>query len=168
KGETVDKGQVAAVFEDIGNLLELTGASPFEARAYANAARTISGLESDINELVATGAIARVPGLGKTLAARVSELVTTGQSAFHNELIEKVPPGLRQMLRISGLGPKRIRVIHESLGVTTLDELKSAAETGQIATLPGFGAKSQGNILQGLLFLAEHQDKFRYDHAEVA
>src|SRR5262249_44483360 len=102
------------------------------------------------------------------LAARVSELVTTGQSAFHNELIEKVPPGLRQMLRISGLGPKRIRVIHESLGVTTLDELKSAAETGQIATLPGFGAKSQGNILQGLLFLAEHQDKFRYDHAEVA
>ena len=164
----MDKGQVAAVLEDIGNLLELTGASPFEARAYANAARTISGLESDINELVATGTIASVPGLGKTLAARVTELVTTGQLAFHNELIEKVPPGLRQMLRIPGLGPKRIRVIHESLGVTTLDELKSAAETGQIATLPGFGAKSQGNILQGLLFLAEHQDKFRYDHAEVA
>jgi DNA polymerase (family 10) len=164
----VDKGQVAAVLEDVGNLLELTGGNPFEARAYQNAARTLSGLEGDIEESVRTKAIERVPGLGKTLVARVTELVTTGHMAFYDELQAKVPPGLRQMLRIPGLGPKRVKQLYDSLNISTLDALKSAAETGQIATLPGFGAKSQEKILQGIGFLAEHQDKFRYDVAVTA
>jgi DNA polymerase (family 10) len=164
----VDKGQVAAVLEDVGNLLELTGGNPFEARAYQNAARTLSALEGDIEEIVRTKAIERVPGLGKTLVARITELVSTGHMAFYDELQAQVPPGLRQMLRIPGLGPKRVKQIYDSLSISTLDELKSAAETGRIATLPGFGAKSQENILRGIAFLAEHQDKFRYDVAATA
>jgi DNA polymerase (family X) len=168
RGLLVDKGQVAAVLEDVGNLLELTGGNPFEARAYQNAARTLGAVEGDIEEIVRTKAIERVPGLGKTLVARITELVSTGHMAFYDELQEKVPPGLRQMLHIPGLGPKRVKQIYDSLGVSTLDELKSAAETGRIATLPGFGAKSQENILRGIAFLAEHQDKFRYDVAAAA
>src|SRR5258708_4820754 len=150
--QRVDKGQVAAVLEDVGNLLELTGGNPFEARAYQNAARTLGAVEGDIEEIVRTKAIERVPGLGKTLVARITELVSTGHMAFYDELQEKVPPGLRQMLHIPGLGPKRVKQIYDSLGVSTLDDLKSAAEAGRIATLPGFGAKSQENILRGIAF----------------
>jgi DNA polymerase (family 10) len=164
----VDKGQVAAVLEDVGNLLELTGGNPFEARAYQNAARTLGAVEGDIEEIVRTKAIERVPGLGKTLVARITELVSTGHMALYDELQEKVPPGLRQMLHIPGLGPKRVKQIYDALGVATLDDLKSAAEAGRVATLPGFGAKSQENILRGIAFLAEHQDKFRYDVAAAA
>jgi DNA polymerase (family X) len=164
----VDKGQVASTLEDVANLLELSGGNPFEARAYQNAARAISAVEGDLDEMVRSGEIARVPGLGKTLSARISELVTTGAMGLHEELQAKVPPGLRQMLRIPGLGPKRIRQIHEALGVSTLDELREAGEQGKIAALPGFGAKSQEKILQGLAFVAEHAGSFRYDQAVAA
>jgi DNA polymerase (family 10) len=163
----VDKAQVASILDEIGSLLELTGGNPFETRAYQNGARAIGALEGDLDELVRDGSIARVPGLGKTLVARVTELVTTGHMAFYDQLLEEVPPGMREMLRIPGLGPKRIRQIHEALGVTTMDGLRAACENGEVARLPGFGQKSQDNILKGLVFVTEHQDKYRYDVAEA-
>jgi DNA polymerase (family 10) len=163
----VDKAQVASILDEIGSLLELTGGNPFETRAYQNGARAIGALEGDLDELVRDGSIARVPGLGKTLVARVTELVTTGHMAFYDQLLEEVPPGMREMLHIPGLGPKRIRQIHEALGVTTMDGLRAACENGEVARLPGFGQKSQDNILKGLVFVAEHQDKYRYDVAEA-
>jgi DNA polymerase (family X) len=166
--ETLDKGDVAAILEDVANLLELSGGNPFEARAYQNAARAIAAVEGDIEGLVSTGKIASVPGVGKTLAARITELVTTGHMALYDKLQAEVPPGLREMLRIPGLGPKRIKQMHDALGVSTLAELRAAGESGQIATLPGFGAKSQENILKGLDFVAEHGNKFRFDVAEAA
>ncbi|GAC1476676.1 MAG: DNA polymerase/3'-5' exonuclease PolX [Ktedonobacterales bacterium] len=162
----MDKGQIAAILDDVGDLLELRGGNPFEARAYHNAARTIGALEADVDELVRTGEIAQVPGLGKTLLQRVTELVTTGQMAFHQELLAEVPPGLRAMLRIPGLGPKRVRQIHETLGITSLDELRAAAQSNRLATLPGFGAKSQENVLKGLDFLAQHLDHYLFPVAE--
>ncbi len=164
----MDKGQVTAILEEVGNLLELSGGNPFETRAYQNAARTLGAQEGDIEEMVRDRSIERVPGLGKTLVARITELVTTGHMALYDELQDQVPPGLRQMLRIPGLGPKRIRQIHDALAISTVEELKNAAETGQLATLPGFGVKSQEKILQGIAFLSEHQDKYRYDVAADA
>ncbi len=163
--ETLDKGQVAAILEEVANLQELTGVSQFEVRAYQNAARAIENLDGDIGEIVKSGKIGSVPGVGKTLAARITELVTTGKMALHEQLLAEVPAGLRDMLRIPGLGPKRIRQIHDALGVATLDDLRAACENGQVATLPGFGAKSQEKILKGLQFLSEHQDHYRYDIA---
>ena len=162
----MDKGEVASILDEIANLLELSGGNPFESRAYQNAARAIGAAEGDLEEMVNSGAISGIPGVGKTIASRVTELVTTGHMAFREELLAKVPPGLRDMLHIAGLGPKRIRQIHESLGVTTIAELKAACEDGRVAALPGFGTKSQEKILIGLAFLAEHQNKFRCDVAE--
>jgi len=162
----MDKHEVATVLDEMAQLMELDGANPFEVRAYQNASRAISGLEGDIGEMVAQNALQGVPGLGKTLIGRISELVTTGRLRQYDELVARVPPGLRQMLRIPGLGPKRIRQINQAIGVTTLDELRQAAEEGRIATLPGFGAKSQENILKGLVFVTEHQNRFRIDIAE--
>ena len=163
----MDKAQVAAILEDVGNLLELTGGNPFETRAYQNAARTVGALEGDIDELVRSGQLARTPGLGKTLVARVTELVTTGHMELYDKLQAEVPTGLREMLRIPGLGPKRVRQIYETLHIETLADLRTAAENGQIASLPGFGEKSQEKILKGLIFLTEHQDKYRFDVAEA-
>ena len=163
----MDKSQVAAILEDVGNLLELTGGNPFETRAYQNAARTVGALEGDIAELVRSGQLTKTPGLGKTLVARITELVTTGHMELYDQLQAAVPPGLREMLRIPGLGPKRVRQIYETLHIETLADLRAAAENGQIASLPGFGEKSQEKILKGLIFLTEHQDKYRYDVAEA-
>ena len=162
----IDKHEVAALLDQMGQLLELDGANPFEVRAYQNASRAIAGLEGDIGEMVARGELHGVPGLGKTLVGRIGELVTTGHLRQYDDLLARIPPGLRQMLRIPGLGPKRIRQINQALQVTTLDELRQAAEDGRIAALPGFGAKSQENILKGLVFVTEHQDRYRIDIAE--
>jgi DNA polymerase (family X) len=161
-----DKAEVAAVLDEIGTLLELDGGNPFETRAYQNAARALNNAEGDITEMVQSGALAKLPGMGKTLVARITEYVTTGKLALYDELLERVPLGLRQMTRIPGLGPKRIRQIYESLGISTLDDLKAAAEAGTIATLPGFGTKSQENILKGLEFLASHQDRTLFPEAQ--
>jgi DNA polymerase (family 10) len=162
----IDKHEVAALLDQMGQLLELDGANPFEVRAYQNGSRAIAGLEGDIGEMVARGELNGVPGLGKTLVGRITELVTTGHLRQYDDLLARIPPGLRQMLRIPGLGPKRIRQINQALQVTTLDELRQAAEDGRIAALPGFGAKSQENILKGLVFVTEHQDRYRIDIAE--
>ena len=163
----VDKAQVAAILDDTGNLLELTGASSFETRAYQNAARILGALEGDIEDLVRSGAITTVPGVGKTLAARITELVTTGHMALYDQLVAETPPGLREMLRIPGLGPKRVRQISDALHITTVADLRAACENGSVAKLPGFGEKSQEKILKGLDFLSQHGDKFRYDVAET-
>jgi DNA polymerase (family 10) len=162
-----DKAEVAAMLDETGTLLELDGGNPFEARAYQNAARALNNAEGDITELVQSGALAKLPGMGKTLVARITEYVTTGRFALYDDLLERVPAGLRQMTRIPGLGPKRIRQIYESLGISTLDDLKAAAEAGTIASLPGFGAKSQENILKGLEFLASYQDRTLFPEAHV-
>ena len=164
----MDKAYVASVMEDVANLLELTGGNPFEVRAYQNGARAIGALEGDIDELVSAGKLDSVPGLGKTLIARVTELVTTGHMELHEKLLAEVPAGLREMLRIPGLGPKRVRQIYESLNIATLNDLRAACESGQIAALPGFGAKSQEKILTGIAFVAEHSSKFRLDIAEAS
>ena len=161
----MDKAQVAAILDDVANLLELSGGNPFEPRAYQNAARAIGGMDGDIEEAVQSGRISTLPGMGKTLVARVTELVTTGHLALYEKLLAEVPAGLREMLRIPGLGPKRIRQIHEALGIETLADLRAACENGQVAQLPGFGVKSQEKILKGLIFVSEHANKYRYDVA---
>ncbi|MEO7002767.1 MAG: helix-hairpin-helix domain-containing protein, partial [Ktedonobacterales bacterium] len=165
--QPVDKGQVAAIFDEMANLLELDGANQFEVRAYQNASRAVGALEGDLGEIARSGRLATVPGIGKTMVERINELLTSGHMKHHDELLARIPDGLRQMLRIPGVGPKRVRQISQALDITTLDQLREAAEQGKIATLPGFGAKSQENILKGLEFLASHADKHRYDVAEA-
>jgi DNA polymerase (family X) len=165
--EQMDKQRVAAILDSMAQLMELDGANPFEVRAYQNASRAIAGLEGELPDLVAAGQLAGVPGLGKTLIARITELVTTGHLAQYDDLLQRIPVGMREMLRIPGLGAKRIRQINQALGVDTLEGLRAAAETGTIAGLPGFGAKSQENILKGIAFVAEHSNRFRLDIAET-
>lgn len=163
----MDKNQIAAIFEEVAVLLALKeDSNPFEARAYENAARAINALDGDIEQLTRSGKLKGTPGLGATIVKRVEELVDTGQLAFYEELRDSTPAVKLEMLRIQGVGPKKINAIYDKLHVNSIAELEQACLDDRVAHLPGFGKKTQDNILQGIAFLAQHSDRFQYPVAE--
>lgn len=163
----MDKNQVASTLENIAVLLALKeGSSQFEVRAYENAARAINSLDGDIEQLVRAGELKGTPGLGSTIIKRVEEMVNTGQSPFYEELRASTPPVKLDMLRIQGVGPKKINAIYDQLHVTSIAELEQACRDDRVAHLPGFGKKTQDNILQGIAFLSQHAGRFYYPVAE--
>src|SRR6266568_4819054 len=163
----MDKNQIAAIFEEVAVLLALKeDSNPFEARAYENAARAINALDGDIEQLTRSGKLKGTPGLGATVVKRVEELVDTGQLAFYEELRDSTPAVKLEMLRIQGMGPKKINAIYDKLHVNSIAELEQACLDDRVARLPGFGKKTQDNILQGIAFLAQHADRFQYPVAE--
>ncbi|HZO73720.1 MAG TPA: DNA polymerase/3'-5' exonuclease PolX [Ktedonobacteraceae bacterium] len=163
----MDKNQVAALLENIGTLLALQeGSSTFEVRAYENAARTLSSLNGDIGQLAREGKLKGLPGMGPTILKRVMEAIETDHIAFYDELVATTPPVKLDMLRIAGMGPKRINAIYDQLHITSIAELEQACKDDKVAHLPGFGKKTQDKILQGIGFLAQHADRFLYPIAE--
>ncbi|HZU71113.1 MAG TPA: DNA polymerase/3'-5' exonuclease PolX [Ktedonobacteraceae bacterium] len=163
----MDKNQVANVLDEVGTLLELKeGTSPFEVRAYQNAARSVNALDGDIEQLVREGKLKGVPGLGPTIIKRIEELVNTGHMEMYDELVATTPAIKLEMMRIPGVGPKKINAIYTQLHVNSIAELEQACKEGKVAALPGFGKKTQDNILQGLAFLAQHSGRFLYPVAE--
>jgi DNA polymerase (family 10) len=163
----MDKNQVANLLDEIASLLELKeGSNPFEVRAYQNAARAVNGLDGDIEELARQGKLKGVPGLGSTSIKRIEEVVETGHIALYDELVETTPPIKLEMMRIPGVGPKKINAIYNQLHVNSIPELVQACEENKVADLPGFGKKTQDKILQGIAFLAQHAGRFLYPVAE--
>ncbi|MGH7173821.1 MAG: DNA polymerase/3'-5' exonuclease PolX [Gemmataceae bacterium] len=163
----MDKHQVAAILDEIGTLLELQGENSFRCNAYHNGARAIEQLEEDLATVVREGRLAAVPGIGTTLREKITTLVTTGKLPFYEDLRQKTPPGLFDILRIQGLGPKRVKVLYDTLGLDTLDKLADACETGQVARLKGMGEKTQQKILEGIQFLRQSGSRVRIDQAEM-
>jgi len=163
----MDKNQVANLLDEIASLLELKeGSNPFEVRAYQNAARAVNGLDGDIEELARQGKLKGVSGLGSTSIKRIEEVVETGHIALYDELVETTPPIKLEMMRIPGVGPKKINAIYNQLHVNSIPELVQACEENKVADLPGFGKKTQDKILQGIAFLAQHAGRFLYPVAE--
>ncbi len=133
---------IAQAFEDIADLLEIQGENPFRIRAYRNAARIVQGLPDEAAALLARGEnLAKFPGIGEDLAGKIADLATTGTTALLADLKAKFPPGLIDLLRVPGLGPKRVALLHEKLHVGDLAGLEAAVAAGKIEALPGFGAK---------------------------
>ncbi|MBA2226125.1 DNA polymerase/3'-5' exonuclease PolX [Thermogemmata fonticola] len=159
------KEEVAAALDEIGTLLELKGENPFRCNAYHQAARMIQQLEGDLHELVASGKLAEVRGIGEALQEKIATLVTTGRLSFLDELRASVPAGMVQMLRIPGLGPKKVKALYEQLHVRDIGELKAACERGEVARLKGFGDKTQAKILEGIEFLQRQGQRVRLDQA---
>ncbi len=140
---------IAAIFEEIADLLDIQGANPFRIRAYRNAARTVVDLATDIRTLVEQGAdLKALPGIGDDLAAKMTEIVQTGKSSFLERLRREVPPAVTELLKIPGLGPKRVRTLYQDLEVQTLEQLLRAARDGRIRELPGFGEKIESRIVE--------------------
>jgi DNA polymerase (family 10) len=156
--------QVAAALEEIAVLLELRGENPFKTNAYHNAARTIEQLSEDLGPVVAEGRLNKIRGIGSTLQTVITSLVRDGQAPLLEELRAAIPQGIVQMLRLPGLGPKKIKALSEA-GVSDLDALKLACEAGTIAKLKGFGAKTQEKILAGLAFVEKAGTRIRLDEA---
>ncbi len=161
----MSKDEVAAALDEIGTLLELKGENAFRANAYHNAARTIQQLEGDLKQIVAEKKLGEVRGIGETLQEKISTLVTTGKLPYLDELRASIPVGLVQMLRLPGLGPKKVKAIHDGLGIDTIEKLKAACERGEVAKLPKFGEKSQQKILAGIAFLDTVGNRVRIDMA---
>ncbi len=161
----MDKVQVAAVLDDIGVLLALKGENPFRCNAYHNASRAIQQLAGDLAQIVSAGELTSIPGIGETLRDKITTLVTTGQLPFYEKLKDETPPGLREMLRLPGLGPKKIKALFDDLGIADLELLKQACEQDKVAALKGFGAKTQQKILEGLAFVGQAGQRVRLDQA---
>lgn len=159
----VDKKAVAQVLEQIAAFLELKGENPFRVRAFRTAARAVASCPVDVHQGLADGTLAATKGIGPATLQIVSELVATGRATLLDELREQVPPGLVEMLAISGLGVAKIRQIHDVLGVDSLPELEAAALDGRLAKLPRFGQKTSENILKGIAFLRQAR-AFRLSH----
>ena len=146
----MDKGQVAEVLVNIATLLELKGENPFKTRAYQNAARTIETLSEPLDKVVAEARLGDIKGIGEALQQKITELVTTGRLQYYEDLKAATPPGLVAMLDIPGLGSKKIKALHDELGIDTVEKLEQACKDGRIAGLKGFGEKTQTNILEGI------------------
>ncbi len=155
----MDKEQVAAVLTEIGTLLELKGENPFKTRAYHNAARTLEGLAEPLEKVVAEGRLGEIKGFGEALVDKITKLVTTGKLPYYDELKASVAPGLVEMLGIPSLGPKKVKKLHDELGVETIEALEAACKDGKVAVIEGFGEKTQSKILEGISFKRQFASK---------
>jgi DNA polymerase (family 10) len=158
----MQNSEIAAVFEELSDLLELQGANVFRLRAYRNAARTIESMSATISDLVeaSPAMLTDLPGIGKDLAEKLITIVTTGKLPQLEELRAQIPPGVVQMLRIPGIGPKRVATLFAELKVETLDQLREAALRGDVAKLKGFGAKTAQTILDGIELAAQSASRY--------
>jgi len=146
----MDKDQVAEVLVSIATLLELKGENPFKVRAYLNGARAIEALNEPLGKVVGEGRLGEIKGIGEALQKKIGELVATGRLAYYEELKAATPPGLIAMLEVPGLGPKKVKALHDKLNLRTVEELEQACKEGKVAGLEGFGEKTQANIREGI------------------
>ncbi|HQE81966.1 MAG TPA: DNA polymerase/3'-5' exonuclease PolX [Candidatus Hydrogenedentes bacterium] len=161
----MNRKEVAAILEEIALLLELSGENPFKARSYENVARQILQSAEDVTDLVKAKRLRELKGVGEAIEQKITELVTTGQLKYYQELRAKFPESLFDLFKIPGLGPKRIKTLYEDLSIKTLGELEYACVENRLVSLKGFGPKMQQKVLDGLAFAKRHQGLFLVDTA---
>ncbi len=160
----MNQHEIAAALDEMAEIMEITGENPFKIRAYHNVARVVDGL-TNLEQLVAEDGLTGIPGIGKALAEHVAALAKKGHFPEYIQLRKSVPPGVLDMLRIPGIGPKKVRMIWKGPGITSINELKLACDRGTIAEMQGFGEKTAQKILQGIAFIRQHQDQHLYSDA---
>jgi DNA polymerase (family 10) len=144
----IHNSDVAEIFNRVADLLEILDENPFRVRAYRNAARAIGGLSQSVAAMVEEGKdLTELPGIGKDLAGKIGEIVKTGYLSQLQDLEDRIPPQLIRLMKIPGLGPKRVKTLYDQLNITSLEDLKKSAEEGQIRKLKGFGEKTEAAIL---------------------
>ena len=159
---------MAGILSDIAVLLELKGENPFKSRAYVNAARALENLSEPLEELIAKNRLGEVDGIGEALQKKIGELVATGKLVYYEELKASTPPGLVAMLDIPGIGPKKIKAVHQELGIETVEQLEQACRDGRVAGLKGFGEKTAANICEGIARRRSYASKHLLSDALIA
>ena len=142
--------EIARVLTEIANLLDISEQNVFKIRSYQRAAEVIGGQATPVATMAAEGTLSSLPGIGKSIAEVVTELVESGVSSYREQLLAQAPEGLLEMLRIPGFGPRKAGLVFQELGISSIEELEAAARAGKLKSLPGFGAKTEQRILQGL------------------
>src|SRR6266566_7701592 len=156
------KSQIASVLEEIATLLELKDENPFKIRAYANAARALETFGGNLSDLQDEEALAKIPGIGKAIAAKVKELAATGKLKYLDELRAEFPAAILELFSISGLGAKKIKALYEKLEISSIEQLLKACETGQVAKLPGFGETTQEKLCNAIEERTRHSGYFQF------
>ncbi|AEG60697.1 DNA polymerase/3'-5' exonuclease PolX [Desulforamulus ruminis] len=151
--------EVAWIFVELADLLELKGEDFFKIRAYRRAARAIANLDTPLEELKQRGLVGKIPGIGKAIEAKIKEIIETGKLSKHQELLREIPPGVLEIKKLPGIGPNRARILHRELGVTGLDELAQAAKERRVRVLKGFSAKMEWEILNGIGMMRNRHDR---------
>ncbi|HET6566845.1 MAG TPA: helix-hairpin-helix domain-containing protein [Rhodothermales bacterium] len=157
--------QIARILKETGSLVELTGGNTFRARAFENAGRTLERVDVSIAELAASGELTDLKGIGDGLAAQIKEILRRGSFDVRDDLLSQVPPGVLELLRIKGLGAKKVHLLWRGLDVTSLEELEHAARSGRLASVEGFGAKSQQKLIDQLELHRKYRGRRRYAEA---
>ena len=162
--------EIARIFEDVADLLEMLGASVFRIRAYRAAARTVETLGTPAESLLKKdgNALEALPGIGKDLAGKIREIIETGELTLLKELAVQIPESVIQMIRIPGLGPKRAKQIYDQLGIATLAGLEQAAREGRLRALRGWKETMEAKVLQGIADLKAWRGRFRLVEADAA
>jgi DNA polymerase (family 10) len=165
----MNKHAIAGILDEIGVLLELKDENPFKVRAYRTGARALETLEEDLDTVIAENRLQEIKGIGEALAKKIVELHATGRLEFFEKLKASVAPGLIELLEIPGLGPKKIKVLHERLGISSVADLARACGDGQVEALDGFGKKTQEKLLAGIRNREAYGRRHRWwDAAAVA
>src|SRR6266481_3485905 len=156
------KSEIAGILEQIAALLELKGENPFKIRAYTNAARAIETFGGNVPNLQDEEAVAKIPGIGKSIALKIKELAATGSLKYLEELSAEFPSGIMELFSLSGLGAKKIRALYDRLGISSIEQLQKACEEGRVAELPGFGQTTQHKLCDGIAKRAAHAGAFQF------
>lgn len=157
---------IVVIFDEMADLLEIEDANPFRVRAYRNAARTVRGMGQELSSMLANGDdLTRLPGIGKDLAAKIEEILASGHAKALDKLHKEVPASLEALLKIPGLGPRRVKLLYQDLHIKTLKQLENAARRGRLQKLPGFGAKSEQRILESITAHRSTEKRFLHNVA---
>ena len=159
--------EIARVFEEVADMLEIKGEDVFRVNSYRRVARTIDDLATDIGEVAARGELAKLPGVGKSSAAKIQELLDTGRLKFREQLAQEVPESVLELLRIPGMGPKKVALLWQQRKIDSLDSLKKAIRAGGLDDLKGFGKKTVEQISEGIEFLQRSAGRTRLGDAWV-
>jgi DNA polymerase (family 10) len=163
----MEKSDIAGVLDEIATFMELTGENPFKIRAYSAGARILENMTEDLGELIDSGKLADIPGLGEALVDKITTLRRDGVLPFHQKLKASIPAGLLEVMQIPGLGPKKVRALWTQLAVEDLAKLKEVCEAGAVAELKGFGEKTQEKILEGIKNRIAYSKRHRWYEASA-
>ena len=160
-------GELARIFHDIGDMLEVKGELVFKTVAYHRAADAIAHSPVEIAAAYRAGTPPRIAGVGQAISDKIAELARTGHLAFYDRLVAEVPPSLVELLRIPGVGPRTVRILNEELGIETLEDLRQAAEAGRLRTVKGLSEKTEQSVLEGIAALEARESRMLLDKAEA-
>jgi DNA polymerase (family 10) len=161
------KEEIATVLEKVATLLELKDENPFKVRAYTNAARAIETFGGNVENFEDEEAVAKIPGIGKSIALKIKELAATGSLKYLQDLTTEFPPGILELFSLPGLGAKKIKALHDKLGISSVEQLQKACEEGRVADLPGFGQTTQQKLCDSIAKRADHTGWFQFGQVAV-